>query len=89
MPVVITFVAVKLGSFVKIPDLIHPRYPKVGVYGRVGMMEGGALSTVLTIILPEDLGHGLLVKRSINLVEVVEQSDVPIGQLEILGLRLR
>ncbi len=89
MSVVITVTAVDVGSFVKIPDLKHPRYPKVGVYGRVGMMEGRALATVLTIILPENLGHGLLVKRPIDSVEVVDMDDVPVGQLEGLGVKLR
>jgi hypothetical protein len=75
---------IEVGSFVRIPDLQHPRYSSIPVYGKVGNLSGETAQ----VILPHGLGLGHLTERPVSQLELTDRNKIPLGQLEELGVNL-
>ncbi len=76
-----------VGGFVKVLDLKHPRPESSSedVYGRVAKVDYDEV----VVVLPSSLDFGYAVTRRISMVESCDHNEIPIGQLEELGVPLQ
>lgn len=69
-----------VGCHVRMISLVHPRKKGSTIFGRITYIH----TTLISAVVPHDMGHGYVVICQKSEVEICAMEDVPTGQMHFL-----